>query len=81
MVCRVFKGVVIKAKMLKTITVRVDRRVQHKKYGKILLRTSVVKAHDDKSVCRVGDIVLITESRPISKTKRFMLTKIINNVS
>lgn len=80
MVCRVFKGIVVKVKMLKTITVRVDRRVQHKKYGKVLLRASVVKAHDNMSECRVGDIVIITESRPISKTKRFTLTKIVKKI-
>ncbi len=70
-------GVVVSDKMQKTLTVEVSRMVRHKKYGKYLKRQSVYKAHDEKSVAKMGDLVRITQSRPLSKTKRWSLVEIV----
>lgn len=68
-------GEVISNKMTKTISVEVTRLVKHPKYGKFMKKSSVFKAHDEKQECQVGDRVLIQESRPLSKTKRWTLVK------
>ena len=68
-------GEVISNKMTKTISVEVTRLVKHPKYGKFMKKSSVFKAHDEKQECKVGDRVLIQESRPLSKTKRWTLVK------
>lgn len=68
-------GEVISNKMTKTISVEVTRLVKHPKYGKFVKKSSVFKAHDEKQECKVGDRVLIQESRPLSKTKRWTLVK------
>ena len=70
-------GVVISNKMEKTIVVSIENRVTHKKYGKVIAKTKKYKAHDEKNECQIGDVVTITETRPLSKTKRWSL-KIIN---
>lgn len=70
-------GEVVSNKMQKTISVLVYRMVRHKKYGKFLKKTSVFKAHDEKSQAKVGDIVRIHETRPLSKTKRWALSEIV----
>ena len=70
-------GEVVSNKMTKTISVLVYRMVRHKKYGKFLKKTSVFKAHDEKSEAKVGDIVRIHETRPLSKTKRWALSEIV----
>lgn len=70
-------GTVISDKMHKTITVEYKRTFKHGKYGKFIRRTSVFKAHDEKNEAKVGDIVRIMESKPISKTKRWKLIKIL----
>lgn len=70
-------GHVISDKMDKTISVQVFRLVRHAKYGKTLKKDSVFKAHDEKNVAKVGDKVRIYESRPLSKTKRFVLAEVI----
>ncbi len=70
-------GEVISNKMQKTISVLVYRMVRHKKYGKFLKKTSVFKAHDEKGQAKVGDIVRIHETRPMSKTKRWALSEIV----
>lgn len=70
-------GEVISAKMDKTISVLIYRSVKHKKYGKYLKQTSVFKAHDEKNKAKNGDRVLIYETRPLSKTKRWMLKEIL----
>lgn len=70
-------GIVTSDKMTKTIKVEVARRVMHPKYKKFLNRTSVFKAHDEKEEAGVGDKVLIYETAPISKTKRWKLAKVI----
>lgn len=73
------EGEVIANKMQKTISVLVYRTVKHDKYGKFIKKSSVIKAHDEKQVCKVGDIVKIYETRPLSKTKRWALAEVINN--
>ena len=70
-------GEVISNKMNKTIAVEVDRMVRHGKYGKIVRRSSVFKAHDEKEVARIGDKVRIFETRPLSKSKRWMLAEVV----
>lgn len=72
-------GEVISNKMQKTISVQVYRMIRHAKYGKIIKRTSVFKAHDEKGLAQVGDIVRIHETRPMSKTKRWALTTIVES--
>lgn len=70
-------GIVVSDKMAKTITVSVARRVMHSKYKKFLNRTSKFKAHDEKEEASMGDKVLIYETPPTSKTKRWRLSKIL----
>jgi small subunit ribosomal protein S17 len=69
-------GKVVSSKMDKTIVVEVERKVKHPLYGKYMKRFSRMKAHDSENVCKVGDIVEITQSRPISKTKHWVLVKV-----
>ena len=73
-------GEVISNKMDKTIAVLIYRMVKHKKYGKFVKKTSVFKAHDEKNVAKIGDIVKIYESRPLSKTKRWALSEVVETV-
>ena len=70
-------GEVVSNKMQKTISVLVYRMVRHKKYGKFLKKTSVFKAHDEKGQAKLGDIVSIHETRPLSKTKRWALSEVV----
>lgn len=70
-------GEVISDKMDKTISVLIYRMVRHAKYGKYMKRTSVFKAHDEKNEAKVGDIVRIHETRPLSKSKRWSLVEIV----
>ena len=70
-------GTVISSKMMKTIAVREDRMVKHPLYGKYIRRSSVYKAHDEQNEANEGDRVMIMETRPISKTKRYRLVKVI----
>ena len=70
-------GVVTSDKMQKTITVAVERKVKHPKYGKYLTMTSKFKAHDEKNECKIGDTVKIMETRPLSKDKNWRLVEII----
>ena len=69
-------GRVVSDKMDKTVTVVVERRVKHPLYGKILNKSSKIHAHDEKNECRIGDVVTIIETRPLSKTKSWALVKI-----
>ena len=71
-------GEVVSTKMAKTISVLVFRMVRHKKYGKFLKKTSVFKAHDEKGIAKVGDKVKIHETRPMSKTKRWALSEVLD---
>lgn len=70
-------GVVVSDKMDKTIGVRVSRMVKHKRYGKYIRRSTVFKAHDEENSAKAGDTVLITESRPMSKSKSWKLTQVV----
>ncbi len=70
-------GVVSSDKMDKTVVVSVQDRVKHPLYKKIVNRTIKIKAHDEKNECKIGDRVLIMETRPISKDKRWRIVKII----
>jgi len=73
-------GEVVSDKMEKTITVVTYRMVKHEKYGKYVKKTTVMKAHDEKNVAKVGDKVKIFESRPLSKTKRWVLAEVLETV-
>ncbi|KYO63922.1 30S ribosomal protein S17 [Thermovenabulum gondwanense] len=70
-------GVVVSDKMDKTIVVATEKLIRHPLYGKTIKRTKKFKAHDENNECRVGDIVKIMETRPLSKTKRWRLVEII----
>ena len=74
---REMTGVVLSSKADKTIAVRIDRRVKHPVYGKIVRRSSKLAAHDERNECREGDVVTIVETRPISKTKSWRLGRIV----
>ena len=73
---RTVSGTVVSNKMDKTITVLVERRVQHPFYGKIIRRSSKMHAHDELNDCGIGDSVTIAECRPISKSKTWVLKSI-----
>ncbi len=73
---RTVTGTVVSDRMDKTITVLVERRVQHPVYGKIIRRSSKLHAHDENNECKVGDTVTVMECRPLSKTKTWMLKSI-----
>jgi len=70
-------GKVIAAKMAKTIVVEVQRRFPHAEYGKVITAYSKLYAHDEKSEAKVGDLVLVQETRPLSKLKRWRLTQVV----
>jgi small subunit ribosomal protein S17 len=70
-------GSVISDKMEKTVVVRVERLVRHPRYGKVLRRVKKYKAHDEENACRVGDVVRIVESRPLSREKRWAVEEIV----
>ncbi|ODN30362.1 30S ribosomal protein S17 [Fervidobacterium thailandense] len=72
-----FIGVVVSDKMDKTVTVKVERLVKHPKFGKYVKRSKKFYAHDENNECRVGDIVEIEESRPLSKLKRWVVIRIV----
>lgn len=70
-------GVVVSDKMDKTITIAVKYRVRHPLYGKIMNRTTKIKAHDENNECGIGDTVRVVETRPLSHDKRWRLVEII----
>lgn len=70
-------GIVVSDKMDKTIVVQTERLVKHRLYHKFIRRRSKFAAHDADNSCRTGDKVLITESRPLSRTKRWQVSKIL----
>lgn len=77
---RTEQGVVISDKMDKTITVRVVRKVKHPLYGKIMTRSTKYHVHDPEGLCKEGDLVIIGESRPISKTKSWVLVERLEKI-
>jgi small subunit ribosomal protein S17 len=74
---KVREGLVVSDKMDKTIVVAVEDRVKHALYGKVMRKTSRLKAHDEQNECGVGDRVLIMETRPLSATKRWRLIEVL----
>jgi small subunit ribosomal protein S17 len=74
---KIRRGYVVSDKMQKTVVVEVEDRVKHPLYGKVLRRSSKVKAHDEGEIAGVGDLVLITETRPLSATKRWRVVEIL----
>lgn len=70
-------GKVVSNKMVKSITVAVERKVKHTIYGKFLKKTKKLMAHDETNQCSIGDVVRIMEIRPLSKNKRWRLVEII----
>ena len=73
-------GIVVSNKMQKTIVVKIEESVKHSKYSKIMKRSIKFKAHDEKNECDIGDKVLIMETRPLSKDKRWRLVEILEKV-
>ncbi|CAM9094849.1 unnamed protein product [Choristocarpus tenellus] len=71
-------GIIISNKMQKSVVVAVKYRYKHKFYEKIMVRTKRYMAHDSFNLCNIGDQVLLEESRPLSKRKRWIIKKIIN---
>lgn len=74
---RTLRGVVVSNKMNKTIVVRITRKVKHPLYGKIMTKNTKLHVHDENNQCKEGDVVLIQESRPISKTKAWQLVELL----
>ena len=71
------EGLVVSDKMDKTVVVAVEDRVKHALYGKVIRRTSKLKAHDEQNACGIGDRVLLMETRPLSATKRWRLVSVV----
>ena len=74
-------GIVISNKMQKTVVVKVESRYSHPIYSKTMIKTKKYLAHDEMSQCNIGDKVLVQECRPLSKKKRWSITKIISRSS
>ena len=71
------RGYVVSDQMDKTVVVEVEDRVKHALYGKVMRRSSKIKAHDEQNSCGVGDLVLLAETRPLSATKRWRVVEIL----
>jgi small subunit ribosomal protein S17 len=71
------EGLIVSDKMDKTVVVAVEDRVKHALYGKVMRKTSKLKAHDEQNECGIGDRVLIMETRPLSATKRWRVVEIL----
>ena len=74
---RTLVGKVVSDKRAKTVTVLIERRVKHELYGKIVGKSSKYHAHDENGSYHMGDMVEITESRPLSKTKNWVVTRLV----
>ena len=74
-------GVVVSDKMQKTVVVSVERTFAHARYGKRIRRTTRFLAHDEKGECKAGDLVAITETRPLSRLKRWRVTQVLEKAS
>ena len=75
---KVREGYVVSDKMNKTVVVAVEAQVKHPLYGKVMRRTSKLKAHDEQNSCGIGDRVLLMETRPLSATKRWRVVEILD---
>jgi small subunit ribosomal protein S17 len=71
-------GIVVSNKMQKTAVVAIENRSAHSKYGKVVVRTKKYKVHDEENQCKEGDRVRISETRPLSRTKRWTLAEILS---
>ena len=80
-ITRTLVGKVVSDKRSKTVTVLVERRVKHALYGKIVAKSSKYHAHDEKGEYHLGDVIEITESKPISKTKNWVLTRLVEKAA
>ncbi|PLY16978.1 MAG: 30S ribosomal protein S17 [Sedimenticola sp.] len=78
---RTLQGRVVSDKMDKTITILVERRVKHPIYGKFVRRSTKVHAHDETNECGVGDVVMVEQCRPLSKSKTWRLVKVLEKAS
>lgn len=78
---RTATGKVVSNKMDKTVTVLIERRVKHPIYGKYITRSSKIHAHDEANECNIGDLVTISETRPLSKTKSWTLLRVEESAS
>jgi small subunit ribosomal protein S17 len=78
---RTLQGRVVSDKMDKSITVVIERRVKHPIYGKFVRRSTKVHAHDENNECHVGDVVVVEQCRPISKTKKWRFIKLVERAS
>ena len=78
---RTLTGKVVSDKRAKTVTVEVERRTKHELYGKIVARSRKYHAHDEKGEYHLGDVVEIAESRPISKTKSWVVTRLVQKAA
>lgn len=76
---RTVTGNVTSIKMDKTITVQIERQVKHPVYGKYIKRSKKIHAHDENSVAKLGDVVVVKQCRPISKTKTWLLDQVITS--
>jgi small subunit ribosomal protein S17 len=74
---RTLQGRVVSDKMDKTVTVLIERRVKHPLYGKFVRRSTKVHAHDENNECQMGDVVVVEQCRPLSKTKTWRFTKLV----
>ena len=75
---RKFEGIVVSSKMDKTVTIKVEKKITHKKYQKKYTMSKRFKCHDEKNEYKVGDTVLVYECRPISKDKKWRVIKKVN---
>ena len=78
---RTLIGKVVSDKRAKTVTVLIERRVKHERYGKIGGKSSKYHAHDEKGEYHTGDVIEITESKPISKTKNWVVTRLVEKAA
>ena len=78
---RTLQGRVVSDKMDKTVTVVVERRVKHPIYGKFVRRSTKVHAHDENNECQIGDVVVVEQCRPLSKTKTWRFIKLVERAN
>ena len=78
---KVLSGEVVSDRMDKTITVRVERRIRHSIYERVVRRSKKYHAHDEHNQCRIGDQVRIVETRPLSRTKRWRLLEVVREAA
>jgi small subunit ribosomal protein S17 len=78
---RTLQGRVVSDKMDKSVTVMIERRVKHPIYGKFVRKSTKVHAHDENNECQVGDVIVVEQCRPLSKTKKWRFIKLIERAS